>query len=118
MNTPLQLYFKGQHVGEIITFSYETPWALGKVEFDDLALFNKLVSISKFRTFDTELESKELDDDQEEVEWEKMLKELNLSYEELKMTNDENWALKESNEIKREMRALIFSENGYIQWRP
>ena len=44
MKTPIELQLDGITVGEILSFSYETPWATGKVKFKDSSLFEKLVS--------------------------------------------------------------------------
>jgi len=79
MNIPIELHLEGVKVATILSFSYETPWASGKVEFVDDSLLQKLIAVTSVSSFDIEMDELGLEDDEEEKVWEAKLIELGIS---------------------------------------
>ncbi|PHS62153.1 MAG: hypothetical protein COB09_15695 [Thalassobium sp.] len=117
MKTPIELKLDGITVGEILSFSYETPWATGKVKFKDKSLFEKLVAVSSTSSFDLEMDELGLDDAEEEKMWEAKLKELCISWEDLKLDRDDRWSVIPNGGESQPIYSPRFSEQGFIDYR-
>ncbi len=117
MNTPIELKFDGITVGTILTFGYETPWATGKVEFKEKSLFDKLVVVSSMSSFDLEMDELGLEDDEEEKMWEVKLKELGITWEDLKLDNDGRWSVIPNGGEPQPIYSPRFSGQGFIEYR-
>ncbi|MEJ2527938.1 MAG: hypothetical protein P8Y49_07680 [Sulfurovaceae bacterium] len=75
MNTPIELLLDDISVGKILSFTYETPLATGKVEFKESSSFHKLVAVFSMPSFDLKIDELGLKDDEEEEKmWEAKLK--------------------------------------------
>lgn len=122
MNMPIQLYYEGEFVANILTFNYETPWCSGKVEFQDNDFIFKLINISSLRAFDLYLDELELNEQEENDIWENKLKELNLTWEDLSITDDDKWFIIPKNGNPEKIYSPIFVNHlnldlVYIRWR-
>lgn len=117
MKTPIELKLDGITVGEILSFSYETPWATGKVKFKDNSLFEKLVAVSSMSSFDLEIDELGLDDAEEEKMWETKLKELCITWEDLKLDRDNRWSVIPNEGNSQQINSPRFSEQGFIDYR-
>ena len=117
MNLPIALKLNDTLVANITSFSYETPWASGTVEFTDKALFHKLVSITTMSFFDLELAELELSDAEEERLWEAKLAELNLTYEDLKLEQDNRWTITPKDNESQPIYAANFYQDSFMDWR-
>ena len=117
MNTPIELILDGITVGQILSFSYETPWATGKVELKENSLFHKLVAVSSMSSFDLEMDELDLEDDEEEKMWEAKLKELGITWEDLKLDRDGRWTAIPNGGESQPIYSPRFYEQGFIDYR-
>jgi len=117
MNTPIELKLDGITVGTILSFGYETPWATGKVEFNESTLFEKLVAVSSMSSFDLEMDELGLEDDEEEKMWEAKLKVLGITWEDLKLDRDGRWSVIPDGGESQPIYSPRFSEQGFIDYR-
>lgn len=117
MNTPIDLKLDGKTVARITTYSYETPWATGKVEFEDQYLFKKLIAVSSMSSFDLEMDELGLEDDEEEKIWDSKLGELGISWEDLKLDHDGRWAVSSVDSDSQPIFSPRFYESGFMDWR-
>ena len=116
MKTPIKLKLDGITVGEILSFSYETPWATGEVKFKDHSLFEKLVAVSSMSSFDLEMDELGLDDAEEEKMWDAKLNELCISWEDLKLDRDDRWSVVTKGGEPKPIYSPRFSEQGFIDY--
>ncbi len=117
MNTPIKLLFENNLVATINSFSYETPWASGEVEFLDREFFLKLASVTSMSSFDLEMDELNLSDDDEEKLWEEKLSELGITWDDLELDGDERWSILPKGGDEQEIYAVKFYKNGYMDWR-
>jgi hypothetical protein len=117
MKSPIKLFLDNKEVATIDNFSYETPWASGKIQFHENELFIKLVNVTSMLTFDLEMDELNLPDEEEEKQWESKLSELNLTWADLDLEKDERWAVQARDSDKQNIYALRFYDNGIVEWR-
>ena len=117
MNTPIELLLDGISVGKILSFTYESPWATGKVELKENALFHKLVAISSMSSFDLEMDELDLEDEEEEKMWEAKLNELGITWEDLKLDREDRWSVIPNGGELQAIYSPRFSEQGFIDYR-
>jgi len=117
MNLPIDLELDGKTVARILSYSFETPWATGKVEFEDQFLLLKLLAVSSMSTFDIEMDELGLDDEEEERMWEAKLKELGITGEDLKLDRDGRWTISSEETRSQPIYSPRFSHSGFMNWR-
>ncbi|WP_417440855.1 hypothetical protein [Idiomarina sp.] len=117
MNTPIELQLDGVKVATILSFTYETPWATGKVEFEDDSLFKKLVAVTSMSSFDLEMDELGLEDDEEEKMWEAKLSELNLSWQDLNLARHGRWSVTPRGSDLQLIYSPRFYESKFMDWR-
>ena len=117
MNTPIELQLDGVKVATIHGFSYETPWATGKVEFVDDSLFNKLVAVTSMSSFDLEMDELDLEDEEEERMWDAKLRELGITWDDLKLDRDGRWSVTPSGSESQSIYSPRFFESKFMDWR-
>ncbi|WP_416637197.1 hypothetical protein [Pseudomonas sp. OHS18] len=117
MKTPIDLKLDGKSVATISSFSHETPWATGKVEFKKQSLFRKLVSVSSLSSFDLEMDELGVEEDMHEELWESKLKELGISWEDFELKDDGRWSISPCDGDARPIYSPRFYETGFIDWR-
>ena len=117
MKLPIELKLDDKQVATITSYSYETPWASGSVEFIKEALFDKLVGITTMLFYDLEVDELGLEDDEEEKFWETQLTELNLTCDDLSLNRDHKWSITDTNHESHLIYATRFFRNGYVDWR-
>ena len=117
MKTPIDLQLDGKSVAQIISFSYETPWATGEANFDDKELFLKLVRVSSMSSFYLEMDELELDDEEEERLWEARLSELDLTWEDLKLGHNGRWSIVPNGGECQPIYSPKFYEDRHMDWR-
>ncbi|MBD9657587.1 hypothetical protein IB239_22390 [Pseudomonas sp. PDM12] len=118
MKTPIDLKLDGKSVATISSFSYETPWATGRVEFKEQSLFRKLVSVSSLSSFDLEMDELGVEEDKQEELWESKLKELGISWADFELKDDGRWSISPCDGHARPIYSPHFYETGFIDWRP
>lgn len=118
MNTPIELELDGKKVATIVSFCFETPWATGKVEFEEQSLFDKLIAVSSMSSFDLEMDDLGLEDEEEEAMWESRMAELEVSWADLELDGDGRWSVTPSGGEPQPVHSPRFYEPGFIDWRP
>ena len=116
-NLPFTLFFDGKPVAKLITFSYETPWGAGKVEFDDSVFHQTLINITTFVFFDVEVEAQHLPEDEEDALLDEKLSELNLVWEDTKYQVDGRWEIEMTIGEKQPIFAVRFDPDHFIEFR-
>ena len=119
MKTPIKLIFEGKQVATITNYTYETPWASGNVEFTNKEFFIKLVNVTSMLSFDAEIESLGISEEEEDKLWEAKLSELNISEEDLDLdlSEEKKWRMEPFEGKKQKIYALRFYEGSYMEWR-
>lgn len=77
----------------------------------------KLVAVSSMSSFDLEMDELGLDDAEEEKMWETKLKELCITWEDLKLDRDNRWSVIPNEGNSQQINSPRFSEQGFIDYR-
>ncbi|CCN68295.1 MULTISPECIES: hypothetical protein [Vibrio] len=117
MRTPTYLKLDGKTVARITDYSFETPWASGNAEFSDISILMKLTNITSMQIYDQELESLDLDDDEEDSLWEAKLSELELTSSDLKLVHDGRWSVSTEDREDCPIYSPKFYVQGVMNWR-
>ena len=114
---PFELYYQDQKVGELLTFSYETPWSTGELVFYDLQILDQLIKNRIYSDYLMELEDLELTEIEDERLASEKEKELKLTGIADEMMKGDKWSIVNCNGKKTIIYGLNFSFLGYLDWR-
>ncbi len=116
MSQSILLYLNDEAVASLQDLRQETPWFTATAHFNDVAVGETLERVTRFRTFDQQLEALDLPEDEEEDRWEAKLAELGLAHADLGLDFDGQWSVVMEDGTVQEVRSLRF-EDGVVQWR-
>ena len=116
MSQTILLYLNDEAVATLQDLRQETPWFTATARFSDVAVGETLEHVTRFRTFDQQLEALDLPEDEEEDRWEAKLAELGLTHADLGLDFDGQWSVVMEDGTVQEVRSIRF-EDGVVQWR-
>ena len=117
MKLPAKIFYKGDLVAKLNSFSYDFPWAYGRVSFREEHLFKKACAVTSISDYDLELEALDLSEEDEEKAYTAKLSELGLSEKDLDLDDDGKWSVQVEDKERLVMRAIRFDEKGFVEWR-
>ena len=116
VQTPLHLFLEGKLFGKIVTYGYETPWAVGRFEAADQHALRSMIQVCALRD-DCEswpdLASREDDD----ARWQAALERRGITQADLDRHSSGTWTIETPDGNQHEIFLPFFDEDGFVTWR-
>ncbi len=116
LNPPFMLFLQGELFGMIITYGYDTPWAVGRLEAVDV---NHLRSMIEVCEFSAEVESWPhlVSVEEDDERWRAALDRRGITQFDLEQYSDGPWLIEMQDGTQQEIFLPLFDHKGFVTWR-
>jgi hypothetical protein len=116
LKPPLKLFLQEQLFGTIITYGYDTPWAVGQIRAVDA---NRLCSMIKVCELLAEVQSWPdlVSVARDDERWQAALVSRGLTQSGLEQYSSGLWVIETQDRIKQEISLPVFDKEGFLTWR-
>lgn len=113
---PLPLFREGTLFGTILTYSYETPWAEGRIEAVDQHALRAMITVCALLQDSQswpDLASSEDDD----ARWEAAMDRLGITQADLDRHSSGPWMIETPDGSRHDISMPFFDAQGFVTWR-
>jgi len=107
----------GAQIGMIIDYSYETPWASGRVEFADPAQADRCEECIEYERWEAEAQDLPEDDAEYDAACLREAARRGLSPADIALFRSGDWTITTSDGDVHDVPSLEFLGDAYVQWR-
>ena len=113
---PMRLLCDGQPFGTLVSYGYETPWALGRLIADDPGAHARCDAAFALSTWLADLPD-DLADEEAEARYERERDARGLTEAEVERWERAEWSLIDGDGRAHPAYALSFIGDGFVTWR-
>ncbi|MDQ3814542.1 MAG: hypothetical protein M3347_11400, partial [Armatimonadota bacterium] len=112
---PLKLFLDGKLFGTIVTYGYETPWAVGQLEAADQNHLRPMIEVCELSA---EIESwPDLDSRKDEARWQAALDSRGITEADFDQHSNGPWIIETPDGLQHEIFLPVFDRQGFVTWR-
>ena len=112
---PMHLFLEGKLFGKIVTYGYETPWAVGKFEAADESQLRPMIEVCELSE---EIESwPDLASNEDDVRWQAALDKRGITEADLDRHSSGLWVIETQDGMRHEIFLPVFDRKGFVTWR-
>ena len=115
IDLPLRLFLNNQFFGDVVTYGYETPWAVGRFKAADSRRLQAMIAVCELQD-EVERWPDTISDEADEARWRASLERRGLTEEDLEEHAGGDWVIQKKDGTRHEIVPPLFDAQGFITW--